>query len=186
MDLPLELGPPRREVVSLRYEWSRMPSVHPGSRGIPQAVKRIFGARLVFHLPNQAAAFGQHSPETENPQACGLRRWRDQPVCGQHNTYGEPAPIALHPQGDPPEPGLRATATRRIPAQADSPAAPTPGPLLRHERSGLGGPRGGSDVIEVVPGRLHPVSDADRLVDHGQVGLDGARADPELRGDVRG
>ena len=30
-------------------------------------------------------------------------------------------------QGDPPEPGLRASATRRNPAQADSPAAPSTG-----------------------------------------------------------
>jgi hypothetical protein len=52
---------------------------------------------------------------------------RDQSVSVRRHIYGQPAPIALHPQGDPPEPGLRALTTRRIPAQADSPAAPTIG-----------------------------------------------------------
>jgi len=46
-------------------------------------------------------------------------RVRHQTVSVRADFYGETASIALHPQGDPPELGNWASATRRIPAQSD-------------------------------------------------------------------
>lgn len=54
-------------------------------------------------------------------------RVTDQTVCVRPDIYGETAPIALHLQGDPLEPELRPSTSRRIPSQADSSAAPTTG-----------------------------------------------------------
>ena len=51
----------------------------------------------------------------------------DQALSVRRDIYREIAPIALHLQGEPPEWILRASNTRRIAAQADSPAAPTIG-----------------------------------------------------------
>ena len=51
-------------------------------------------------------------------------RMRHQPVSVRRDFYRDMAPIALHLQGDPPEPVLRPSATRRIPAQADSSSGP--------------------------------------------------------------
>jgi hypothetical protein len=68
---------------------------------------------------------------------------RHQALSVRHNINGETAPIALHLQGDPSRGGLRASATRRIPAQADSSTVPRPrpsGPRPSHERSGLASP----------------------------------------------
>src|SRR4051794_35893629 len=62
---------------------------------------------------------------------------RDDPRSVRQHLYRDPAPLALHLQGEPPEPDLRASTTRRIPAQADSSAAPPSGPLLLNERAGL-------------------------------------------------
>ena len=52
---------------------------------------------------------------------------RDQALSVRRDIYREIAPIALHLQGEPPESMLQASNTRRIAAQADSSAAPTPG-----------------------------------------------------------
>ena len=52
---------------------------------------------------------------------------RDQTLSVRRDIYREIAPIALHLQGEPPEWMLQASNTRRIAAQADSPAAPTTG-----------------------------------------------------------
>jgi len=54
-------------------------------------------------------------------------RMRHQPVSVRRDFYGNPAPSVRHLQGDPPESVLRASTTRRIPARADSQAAPTIG-----------------------------------------------------------
>jgi hypothetical protein len=62
---------------------------------------------------------------------------RHQSVSIRHNIYGEPAPIALHPQGDPPESVLRASIPRRILRRTVKRPRPS-GPLLRHARSRLG------------------------------------------------
>jgi len=67
-------------------------------------------ARLLSHTGQQRAARVRH-------QAVSVRR----------DFYGNPALIMRHPQGDPPESVLRSSTTRRIPAQADSSAAPTIG-----------------------------------------------------------
>ena len=66
--------------------------------------------RLVGHPREQRAARVRH-------QALSVRR----------DFYGNPAPIVRHLQGDPPKLILQASRTRRIPAQADSKAAPVPG-----------------------------------------------------------
>jgi hypothetical protein len=74
---------------------------HPG-----QAVRqRPREPCLVGHLRQQRAA-----------------RVRDQPVSVRRDFYGETAAITLHPQGDPPEPGLRPSNSRILPAQPDIPA----------------------------------------------------------------
>ena len=57
----------------------------------------------------------------------------------RHDIYVEPAPIALHPQGDPPEPrrlGLRQPQNPCSGGQFSGPAHPGP-QLLSNERSGL-------------------------------------------------
>lgn len=54
-------------------------------------------------------------------------RMRHQTGSVRRNFYLHQTPIACHLQGDPPESELQASRTRRIPAQADSPAAPVPG-----------------------------------------------------------
>ena len=79
--------------------------------------------------PQPVGRLGQQSRARVRHQALSVRR----------DFYGETAPIALHPQGDPPEPVCRPSTPRRIPAQADSSAAPRSGPRLLNARSGLGG-----------------------------------------------
>jgi hypothetical protein len=54
-------------------------------------------------------------------------RVRHKTLSVRRDSYRYPAPIARHLQGDPPESVLRASTTRRIPAQADASAAPTIG-----------------------------------------------------------
>ena len=54
-------------------------------------------------------------------------RVRHQADSVRRDIYVELAPIACHLQGDPPELELQALRTRRIPAPADSQAAPVPG-----------------------------------------------------------
>lgn len=48
------------------------------------------------------------------------------------------AAIALHPQGDPPEPGFEPSASRKLPAQPDRTSAPATAGALATARSGLG------------------------------------------------
>jgi hypothetical protein len=73
-------------------------------------------------LPRQPKAVGR----LRQPCRAGVR---DQTLSVRSDFYGETAPIALHPQGDPPEPLCRPLTTRRIPAHADSSAAPTTGAM---------------------------------------------------------
>jgi hypothetical protein len=94
---------------------------------VPDHAARIVPAAPLAHARQRPR---ERVGEPEPIRALGQQRgagMRDQPVSVRRNIYGETAPIALHLQGDPPEPGLCASATRRIPAQADSPAAPTTG-----------------------------------------------------------
>src|SRR5215207_2366649 len=72
-------------------------------------------------------------------------------VSVRRHCQGDLAAIALHPQGDPPEPGSRASATRNIPAQPDRTSAPTPVGALATARSGL------AAALIVVPETLRPV-----------------------------
>ena len=57
----------------------------------------------------------------------GAAGTRHQPVSVRPHVYRDLAPSVRHLQGDPPESALRASATRTMPAQADSQAAPTTG-----------------------------------------------------------
>ena len=54
-------------------------------------------------------------------------RVRHQALSARRDFYGNPAPIVRHLQGDPPKLDLRPSARRRIPARADSQAAPATG-----------------------------------------------------------
>jgi len=70
-------------------------------------------SELARERPRQAGLVGDLGEQ----RAAGVRH---QPVSVRRDTYVERAPIACHLQGEPPESELRASATRRIPAQADS------------------------------------------------------------------
>jgi hypothetical protein len=73
-------------------------------------------------------AMGIHWPNQD--PGWGLRV--DRPIVSVRRDFcGYFAPNMRHLQGDPPESALRALATRRIPAQADSSAAPNPGAAAR-------------------------------------------------------
>jgi hypothetical protein len=85
---------------------ARAPLAHPRKR----TRQRPRQPSPVGHLAKQRAARMRHKPLS---------------VC--RDFYGERAAITLHPQGDPPEPGSRASTTRRIPAQPDV-SAPRPRP----------------------------------------------------------
>jgi len=79
--------------------------------------------------PAQRGQPGRQRPR--EPQPIGALGQQRRPgvtdrvlVSVRPNFYGELAAIALHPQGDPPEPGSRASATRKLPAQPDRTSAP--------------------------------------------------------------
>src|SRR4051795_10638816 len=55
----------------------------------------------------------------------------------RRHCHRDRAPIALHLQGDPPEPGARAWTARNLPAQPDRTSAPTPVGALATATSGL-------------------------------------------------
>src|SRR3954466_6874158 len=55
----------------------------------------------------------------------------------RRHCHRDRAPIALHLQGDPPEPGTRAWTARNLPAQPDRTSAPTPVGALATATSGL-------------------------------------------------
>jgi hypothetical protein len=96
-------------------------------RQVPDDAAGIVAAAALAHRRQRPRErVGETDPVGRLGQQCraGVRH---QPVSVRHNIYRDTAPIALHLQGDPPESELRASATRRIPAQADSPAAPTTG-----------------------------------------------------------
>src|SRR4051794_41094392 len=69
----------------------------------------------------------------------------------RRHCHRDRAPIALHLQGDPPEPGARAWTARNLPAQPDRTSAPTPVGALATATSGL------------VSGAIAPVILPDRL-----------------------
>jgi hypothetical protein len=88
--------------------------------------------RLVRHLRQQRAA-----------------RMRHQPRSVRRDFYGETAAITLHPQGDPPELGNRASTTQRLPAQPDKTAPRNP--------------RGAAASCTIRAKRSHPALKAARL-----------------------
>jgi hypothetical protein len=85
--------------------------------------------------PARLQALQAHRQRLREPTLIGdLRkqraaRVRYEPFSVRRDFYRDVAAIALHPQGDPPELGPSASATRRIPAQPDVPAL-----RLRSER----------------------------------------------------
>ena len=96
-------------------------------RQIPDDPARIVPAASLAH-PRQRARELPRQPDPVSDLGQQRRaRVRHQTVAVRAHGYRETAPIALHPQGEPPEPILQASNTRRIPARADSPAAPTTG-----------------------------------------------------------
>jgi hypothetical protein len=76
--------------------------------------------QLLGQLLGQPRAVG-------HPSQQAAARMRDQTGSVRRHFYLHQAPIAHHLQGEPPESDFRPSTSRRIPAQADSSAAPVPG-----------------------------------------------------------
>jgi hypothetical protein len=87
---------------------------------IVAASPQLQRAELPRQRPRQAGLVGDLGQQ----RAAGMRH---QARSVRRDFYLHPAPIMRHPQGDPPESALRPSASRRIPTQADSSAAPTIG-----------------------------------------------------------
>src|SRR5215211_2843780 len=93
---------------------------------------------------------------------------RHQPLSVRHDIYRETASITRHLQGDPPEHRELGFDNHRIPAQPDSPAAPTTGAAaascnIRASRTGRGMPSV-STASEVRPsGRVWEAEAAETL-----------------------
>ena len=123
----------------------RPPADPPGSHRHRRASPPDHGSparghdyRPATRLPT-ARSTPASTPSCQRPEPTTRCPRGHQPVSVRPHVYRDLAPSVRHLQGDPPESALRASATRRIPAQADSQAAPTIGAALFHERSGLSG-----------------------------------------------
>jgi hypothetical protein len=90
-----------------------------GSRGRGMAASAPLGPRKPGRQrpcqPGLVSDLGRH----------GAARVRHHPLSVRRHIYLHPAPIARDLQGDPPELVLEPSTSRRIPARADSQAAPT-------------------------------------------------------------
>ncbi len=97
--------------------------------------------------PRQPEAIGdlanQRGPRVADRLIVSVRRHR----------HSDRAAIALHLQGDPPEPGLRASATRKLPAQPDRTSAPAPAGALASCKIRANA----ADVVVVVVAHHHCV-----------------------------
>jgi hypothetical protein len=93
---------------------------HPDYRSIAR-----FRARHLDALSELSVQAPQLLEGRAGQRAAGMRH---RSLSVRRDFYRDGAAIALHPQGDLPELGLSASATRRIPAQPDVSTFPTPRP----------------------------------------------------------